>query len=266
VANPRANAHAVLVDLGISAAADLASLEDIAWERGALVRDAPIGGAEARLAVVGRRAVITVSATLNHARRRRFAIAHELGHFEMHKGESGLSICVSDDIERPALGRQRDEAVGRESEANEFASHLLIPDRFSADLVKGVAPTLDLVRGLSDRFDVSLTAAGIAYMRVCSEACAVVYSQNGYVKWFQRSKDLEDYGLWISLGPIDQYTIASSFFRNRPMQAIPGRVDAVSWFAPGRFSSDGTIKEHSIAMPNYNAVLSLLWVDQDIFG
>jgi len=259
------NANAVLVDLGISDAGDLARLEDIAWERGALIRDAVIAGAEARLAVVGGRAVITVSANLNHARRRRFAIAHELGHFEMHKGDSGLSICVSDDIERPSPGRLRDEALRRESEANEFASHLLIPDRFSAEIVKGVAPTLDVVRELADRFNVSLTAAGIAYLRVCNEACAIAYSQDAQVRWFQRSKDMEDYGLWISLGPIDQYTIASGFFRSRPIQRIPGRVDAVSWFAPGRFRTDGMIKEHSIAMPNYNAVLTLLWVDEDIF-
>jgi hypothetical protein len=234
----------VLDDLCISDRADLRQLEDIAWERGVLVRDAPIVGAEARLAVVGRRGVITVSSAVHHRQRRRFAVAHELGHFEMHKGSSGL--------------------LRRESEANEFASHLLVPDRFSAPMMKGVPPNLDVVRDLAEKFDVSLTAAAIAYMRVCNEACAVVYSKSGFARWFARSKDMEDYGLWISLGPLDKYTIASAFFRDRPVQGFPGSVDAVSWFEPVRFREDGTIKEHSVAMPSYNAVLSLLWVDRDI--
>jgi hypothetical protein len=254
----------VLDDLGISDRADLRQLEDIAWERGVLVRDLPVVGAEARLAVVGRRGVITVSSTVNHRQRRRFAVAHELGHFEMHKGSSGLSLCVSEDIERPRFGHQHDEALRRESEANEFASHLLVPDRFSAPMTKGLPPRLDVIRDLAENFDVSLTAAAIAYMRVCNEACAIVYSKGDFAQWFARSKDMEDYGLWISLGPLDRYTIASAFFQGRPVQGFPGRVDAVSWLEPGRYRKDGMIREHSVAMPSYNAVLSLLWVDQDI--
>ena len=44
-------------------------------------------------------------------------------------------------------------------------------------MTKGEPPKLDLVRGLADTFDVSLTAAAVAYMRICTEACAIVYSQ-----------------------------------------------------------------------------------------
>ena len=261
---PRLQAANVLNELGIRDPNDLRCLEDIAWERGVLVRVGRLDGAEARLSVHGTRGVITVASRVDHPQRRRFAIAHELGHFEMHREASSLSMCVAEDIERPSWGSARDEALRRESEANEFASHLLIPDRFLLPMVKAVPPTLDLAGEIADAFDVSLTAAAIAYMRVCKEACALVYSKDGQAKWFARSKDMDDYGLWISLGPLDKYTIASAFFRGRPIQASPGRVDASSWFEPGRFREDGTIQEHSLAMPSYGAVLTLLWVDRDI--
>lgn len=266
MASPRTQAAAILSDLGIQAPADLTLLEDIAWQRGALVRDMPIEGAEARLAVHGRRAIITVSSKIESPQRRRFGIAHELGHFEMHRTASGLTVCVAADLDKPPLGRERDEAAKREADASAFASHLLIPDHLAKPLVVRERPTLDLVRHLADTFDVSLMAAAIAFMRICTEACAVAYSQANRIKWFIRSKDMEEDGLFIAMGPLDRYTIAAEFFRGRPLQPMPGRVDAASWFAPGRFRSDAMIKEHSVAMPRYNGVLSLLWVEDDIFG
>lgn len=261
---PRVDANKVLDELGIETLEDLVEIEDIAWARGVLVRDGPLEGAEARLAVVGRRGIITISSHLNHPQRRRFAIAHEFGHFEMHRKTSTLAVCMSDDIDRPRWGTAHDAAATRESEANEFASHLLLPERFVTPIMKGKRPTLDVARDLADRFNTSLMAAAVAYIRLCNEPCALVFSKQGRVQWFSRSRDFEEMGLRISLGPVDPYTIAAEFFRKRPMQAFPGRVDARSWLEPGRFREDGMLKEHSIAMPNYDAVLTLLWVDEDI--
>ena len=263
VALARANAIAVLDDLGITAVEDLRRLEDLAWARGILVREGAIGGAEARLTVRGRRGVITVSSQIDNRHRRRYAIAHEIGHFEMHRGESQLSVCVAEDINR-RFGTKYDAAVQREVQANEFASHLLVPDRMALPMVKGIKPSMRIAKDLSDGFDVSLTAAALAYMRMCNEICAVVYSQDGQVKWFVASKDFRDLGFFVELGPIDGYTIAADFFRKRPIADAQMSVDTVSWLAPGRFDRDSMIKEHSIPMPAYNAVLSLLWVDKDI--
>ncbi len=264
MAFPRADANAVLRELEIESPDDLLRLEDIVWARGALVRDARLTGAEARLTVLGRQAVITVSTEIDYRQRRRFAIAHELGHLEMHKRDSALTLCTSEDIERPRWGSERDSARIREAEANEFASHLLIPDGFATPLTKGRPPTLGVVNELRDTFDVSLTAAALAYMRICNEACAVVFSRDNRIQWFTRSRDLEQLGLWIAPGPLDDYTLAADFFRGRPIQPIPGRVDATSWFAPGRYRQDAMIKEHSVAMPRYGAVLTLLWVDEPV--
>jgi Zn-dependent peptidase ImmA (M78 family) len=262
--SPRIDANAVLDDLRIQAPEDLRDLADIAWARGVLVRDGSLVGAEARLAVVGRRGIITISSSLKHPQRRRFAIAHELGHFEMHRNASALAVCTSDDIDRPRWGSVHDAAVARESEANEFASHLLVPERFATPNIRGRKPTLDVVRELADRFDTSLIAAAVAFIRLSNEPCALVFSKQGRVQWFSRTKDFEEMGLRISLGPVDPYTIAAEFFRRKPMQLLPGRVDARSWLEPGRFREDAMIKEHSVAMPNFDAVLSLLWVEDDI--
>lgn len=259
---PRVAATAVLRALGVSSSADLRLLEDIAWERGVHVRDRPMSGAEARLVVYGDRGIITVAQGIDPTRRR-FSIAHELGHFEMHKNESALAGCLSDDIERPPRW-SGDPASRREAEANEFASHLLLSDEFVTPLVRGKPATLDVIQTIASEFGVSLRAAAIAFIRLCRESCAVVYSQDGHVRWCVRSKDLEEERLWIPPGPLDRFTLAADFFRGREIQQRPGRVDAISWFERGSFREDATIKEHSMALPRYNGVLSLLWVDQEI--
>ena len=55
-------------------------------------------GTKTRLVAAKGRGVITVSTTISNSRRKRFSIAHELGHFELHKEQRGLSLCVNQDI------------------------------------------------------------------------------------------------------------------------------------------------------------------------
>jgi Zn-dependent peptidase ImmA (M78 family) len=85
MADPVAAAERVLNEVGITRIEDLALLELIAWERGALVRSTSRTRAEARIAMAGERAIITVSTTVRDSQRRRFSVAHELGHLEMHR-------------------------------------------------------------------------------------------------------------------------------------------------------------------------------------
>jgi Zn-dependent peptidase ImmA (M78 family) len=61
--------------------------------RGALVRDENLNGAEARLVIFGDRAIISASTHIIEPLQRRFAIAHEIGHLELHRQISSLA-CV----------------------------------------------------------------------------------------------------------------------------------------------------------------------------
>ena len=123
MAYPAAAAEKVIDQLGIKSPGDLQRLEDIAWIRGAEVEQAPLSSAEGRLIVYGESAMITISTTVSNPRRKRFSIAHELGHFEMHRHRSSLFLCSSEDIDE---GDARDAFNELEREANEFASALLL--------------------------------------------------------------------------------------------------------------------------------------------
>ena len=83
--------------------------------------------------MAGERAIITGSTTVRDSQRRRFSVAHELGHLEMHRPQGGFALGVSEDIDdwQP----QRTD-VNREQEANRFAAVLLLPERLFEPLCR----------------------------------------------------------------------------------------------------------------------------------
>jgi hypothetical protein len=262
MASPRFAAERVLDELGIVVPEDLQLLDLIAYQRRAVVRYSPLLGAEARMAVLGRNAVITVSTSIQNPQRRRFSVAHELGHLELHRWQHNVFVCTSKDINDTSPQRV---SANLEQEANEFAAELLLPERFFAHLCNREAPSLDRIAQLAGAFSVSLTATALRYLRFCSEPCAVVFSQDGYIRWFQRSTEFEDAGLFIEgkCRP-EPSTIAAMLFSGRSMQRTQKRVRASAWFSPGRYREDATILEQSWGMPNYNAVITLIWIDEDL--
>lgn len=264
--SPECAAEELLDQLRIRTPSDLQLLDSIAWQRGATVLYRPLTGSEARLAAIGEKAMITVSTLVEDLHRRRFGVAHELGHWELHHCHGSVFPCSSRD-----LNDWREHRADRnpEAEANQFAAALLLPERFFASQCKGNEPSLDLVSRLAETFNVSLTATALRYLRFSEEACAVVYSEDGYIKWFQGSEEYrrvsEDVGLFIDIqGRLIPSSLAASAFKVCPGLLAPERVDASAWFVSGRYETNATVLEQSWSMLQYNAVLTLLWIDDDI--
>lgn len=99
----------------------------------------------------------------NSSRRQRFTIAHEPGHWYLHKGkplivDQSVMINNRNDVSSQATSQQ-------EIEANQFAAALLMPERFVHKLLKrhmnsGLSSSEELIAGLAKEFDVSVDAVG----------------------------------------------------------------------------------------------------------
>lgn len=88
--------------------------------------------------------------------RKRFTIAHELGHFVLHKD---ISLFV--DKKGEVLYRDSNSRTGeiiREREANAFAASLLMPKKFIKDEIQNIPKDKDLIACLSKKFDISTQA------------------------------------------------------------------------------------------------------------
>ena len=103
---------------------------------------------------------IIYNETIRSPGRRNFTLAHELGHYLLHRrAHPGGLKCTNRNM------TDWDEARNRiEGEANTFASYLLMPLDDFREQIKGRVIDIDLMTELSDRYAVSLTAAILKWM------------------------------------------------------------------------------------------------------
>lgn len=246
-------ANTIIQDLKIRYPSEI-DIAAISMERGAYVHERNIDGAEAWLVRKGRKAIITVNRKLLEPGRKRFAIAHELGHFELHN-DSQFIICSDEDMyvwNRSQL---------QEIEANEFASTILMPEAIFSSYLKKELPNMDTVSHLSSEFGTTLTATAIRYAQLSSEPCALAVSKNCTLKWYKKS---ESFGFHLKVGEkLSPDTYAFDSFDGKELPRRPRTVPATGWIA-GEIDSDGEIIEHSVALKSYDVVLSLLWIDKEI--
>ena len=124
------------------------------------------------------------------AKRKRFSIAHELGHFLLptHLPHSGGFSCSHVDLKsQDAKSRNRQARI--EAEANRFAAHLLMPPRKIRANLTGPQPDLEEVRRLSDAFFVSKEAMARSYVDAHHETLALIFLHRGRIKRFYKPDD-----------------------------------------------------------------------------
>lgn len=264
MSRPETIANHVLDRLCITVVDDLLLLDEIVYARGALIRECLMEGAEARLLVGPGRPIIAVSSSLAvHPYRRRFSVAHELGHLEMHRGTGLLMSCTKLDIhDKPG-----NSSNSTEQEANQFASAFLIPARFVEEPFSRHEPSFNLIAEWSERLETSLTATALRFTRFTHEPVAVVYSVRGLIQYFQPSSEFMDLGVFPDVNSlVGSQTVAKKLFNAQDVPNQWQEVQAAEWFRrnSSAFDRDDTVREWSIGMPKYGAVLSLIWVNEPL--
>lgn len=241
-------ARAVRAAIGYARPTEL-EIEVLCYLRGALVRPSPSRGARANLLRVGADGIIAVAAGLPHEQRR-WAIAHELGHFEVHAGVSYVGLCTGEDAGDAYLG------TGREEEANAFAGELLMPVDLFAPSCDVREVTWAPITALARAFEVSTTAAALRFLSFTDERVAVVCSARRRVEWAIGSRA---FGARIERSaPLDRDSLAYDYFAGGRLREEPEPLAASAWIDGA--GDDEEIVEHAFAMPHVDRVMSLLWL------
>jgi Zn-dependent peptidase ImmA (M78 family) len=134
------------------------TLEDIAMAVGVLVVEDKLEGSEARLLRKGGQGIIRVKAGIPEIGRRRFAIGHELGHWELHAELSQWVLCSEADL-------LEYNGSPPEMEANTFAAELLMPTNLFRPRCERAEPSLELIKALARDFHTTITATGYPLCR-----------------------------------------------------------------------------------------------------
>ena len=110
--------------------------------------------------------------------RKRFTIAHEFGHYILHRHGQDQFACGDADIE---TGHGNEQDI--EAEADKFASTLLMPLDDFRKQVDGHPVSFDLLGHCADRYGVSLTAAALRWTEIAEKRAVLVASRDDHLLW-----------------------------------------------------------------------------------
>ena len=178
-------------------------IRDIAFAKGAMIVEQKLSRAAASIVKAGNRATIRIPPT-DTAERKRFSIAHELGHLLMGHITLIQKICSDADMMDWYQSSQ-------EAQANFFASELILPTKLVCSRCDIGNINFEPIKGIARDFRASLTATAIKFVRLCPEKCAIIYSTQGKIRWLYKSPD------WWPIirkdKKLDKRTLAYDFFR-----------------------------------------------------
>lgn len=199
--------------------------------------------------------IIYVKRSIKEQVRKRFTMAHEIGHFILHADQK--LTCSPSDIESWA-----EEQANPERQADGFASELLLPSSEVREQIGPQWPSFQTVTKIADYFDASLTATARQYCNVAPHSCTLVWSVEGKIRWMYPSPR---FAHWVPVGQnLGPDSFAAKVFEGRAVPKEMQEVAAEDWISSYWLLEDAVIWEQSIAMPNYKGCLSLLWVKREI--
>jgi hypothetical protein len=150
------------------------------------IREKPLHSIEGALVMPDNRKIGSIAVNLaSNPRRRRFTIAHELGHFlSIHHRPAGAGgfTCTSSDLRGSLLASEMTRHARQEVEANRFAIELLAPVEAFAAVAEDI-PDLQHVLDLAARLDLSREACARRYVELQHWPCAVVFTKDGAVDY-----------------------------------------------------------------------------------
>lgn len=118
--------------------------------------------------------------------RARFTLAHEFGHYLLHRhfaGRDGI-LCSTDDIARGQVG-----GVNIEREADDFAAALLMPlDDFRRQITPNALADLHSISACANRYGTSLISTVLKWLSYTERRAVLVVARDGYVDWSRSSE------------------------------------------------------------------------------
>lgn len=184
----------------------------------------------------------------------RFTMAHELGHYILHRQHGNNFECSEADLLQWESVEKRQEA-----EADVFASYLLMPIDDFRRSIGSDSVDLHILDGCARRYGVSLTAAILKWLEFTEQRAVLVMSTEGYMLWARSSQSALRSGAYFrtrnATVPIPTGSLAASsesVIREKQGIELAARI----WFP--REPEEMSLREFKIVSDRYERTLSLL--------
>jgi Zn-dependent peptidase ImmA (M78 family) len=170
-------------------------------------------------------------------RRKRFTIAHELGHFvcPFHYNANGTGFqCAKKDLYVSKRSAKTEIEIF-EAEANLFAAELLMPsNKVLSVLAENPDPDISVIAELSRFFNVSKEAAARRYFEKTDAPLAIVFSKHGIIRYILPKDSFPRLKVWKG-DPIPLSSISDT--HNDPSQPLSHwrKVSTRLWLNPAGY-------------------------------
>ncbi|ODR95355.1 hypothetical protein AUC70_05880 [Methyloceanibacter stevinii] len=186
-----------------------------------------------------------------------FTLAHEFGHYLLHRFAYPKGLrCSSEDMRN-----WKSEFGQLEQQANTFAATLLMPlDDFRGQIGARDRPTLDELGNCADRYEVSLIAATLRWLHFCDRRAMLVLSRDGFILWARPSEPALKSGLYYRTrnAPPIELPSQSLAMRRQSCGTSYAEHDEQVWLGQA-------CSENVIVSDNYDCTISLLHFDDAAF-
>lgn len=196
--------------------------------------------------------MLTYNDKLTSPGRIRFTMAHELGHYVLHRLKRAKFECGQKDV----LNGFTDEK-NIEAQADQFASYLLMPlDDYRKQITSIV--DFDLLGKCASRYDVSLTAAALKWIDFTEEKAVLISHNDGFINWAWSSSSARAVGAFYktSQSPIEIPPGSVAAEESVRHERLGVQIPLTTWWPNAE--EDSPIREMKISADQYGNILTLL--------
>lgn len=252
---PEEVARNVLWECGLDDPTEI-PLEQIIKSRGAYYEEIPLNGKDGEIISLSNGCFITVNSLIPYVTRKRFAAAHELGHYEMHRH----IMPILSDTEEELLNWY--QGGPHEKEANLFASEFLMPSIVFKTECTGRKFGPDVIEHLANRFSVSKTATMLKFVNIGNHPVFIVYCKNNQMIWWKKSEDFHHYSLFEYNSHPPTGTVAREIFEKGIAYygaEAKQQIWKSDWFKMNDDEDDTPFFEYCLYAPTLNYTISIIW-------
>jgi hypothetical protein len=230
---------------------------------GAILIEGPLENADGLILIGKKISIIKVNSNIHFETRKRFTIAHEIGHLLMHKDidphlENLNTLTWFNDTENQLKkGRQ-------EYEANDFAAELLMPESLfiSEALKHQFSP--NLLKYLANRFKTSITSTAFKYLNTNLYPICIFFIYNGRIKYWKKSIDFKAYCKDITKLPPPTDSVAQEYIdANYEFIYLNDEkaqeICKSTWFELSVYENDKKFFEYCIPIKESKTIISIVW-------
>lgn len=207
--------------------------------------------------------LIKINSEIKYEKKKRFTIAHEVGHYLMHE-KTEVHNDNSNTLNWFNNAENQLKKGIQEWEANDFAAELLMPEKIFRFEAQNKVFSPELLKFLSERFKTSITSTVFRYMQLDLSPIFIVFIHNGKVKYWVKSSSCYIWIKDITKLPPPEDSVALEYINADYEFIYTGKEKAQTifkstWCILSENETDTEFYEYCIPTKQYKTIISVIW-------